>query len=254
MSDEARNAAKVRLQQLLNEINDAKNVIALDLSMWDPRTVTGMVTRKRQAEDDIKGLIAGYNALITNSVVKVFVTGDRAEEFANKASSEGAVSVDAAAMYKEYAKAVEPTMSREHRNFTTTQLIVMAQVLQLYMAKHNVFAVQQPKLDALDMDVPCPTFNDVVNMCRKAVRNTSGDDLIVRELGTAIFDACLKKNAATTVVPVVLFGLTAEETQSLEKKLFGSQPSITINATSETTDEQLIAEINEKILQLFKKP
>lgn len=237
---------------MLVDIANYKRIAEADLSGWDSRTAAGAVLQKREAEDQLKQLTAAYKTLIANSVVKVFVTGEGAEAFASVAKDEGAVVVDGARLYKELAVGVEPTLGSD-RSFGNAQLPVLIRVLQQFMTRNNVRSVAQPKLPTLDQDVPAKTTADVVDMCRKAVRNTNGDDLLIVDLQEQVLAACIKAESADTIVPVILTGLTPEETQSCEKTLFGSQPSVSIEATSDDTAKDLIKDINEKIRAVFSK-
>jgi hypothetical protein len=73
------------------------------------------------------------------------------------------------------------------------------------------------------------------------------------DLTETILDKALEKSVANTVMPVILIGLDPDESQSLSSKLFGSQANIFIEATLNSTDEDLIKTINEKILAVFSK-
>lgn len=246
-----RAAAKQRLQGLLDQLTIYQQVMNEPLDGWDKNTAAGAVIRRREAEDQVKMLSDGYKALISNSVIKVFVTGERANEFAERAAKEGAVVVDGHGMYKSFAKAVMPSIDLKSPQFTSAQIILLTQVMQRYMQEKKIHVLQMPKLSANDMDVPCVDEKVLEATIAKAISNTNGDDLLAFDLTETILDKALEQKVASTAMPVLITGLSLTETQSLSSKLFGSQPTISIEATANSTDEELIKDLNGKILSVF---
>src|SRR4051812_26599432 len=106
---EQRKIAEDRIKEMLNNLEEATRVATTDVSGWDKNTMNGALIRKREAEDQIAVLKSGYRATIENSFVKVFVTGDRAQDFAKTADAKGFVVLDGTALYSEIAKQVEPS-------------------------------------------------------------------------------------------------------------------------------------------------
>jgi len=246
--------AKERLQAILNDIEAFTKVLNSPLDGWDASTRAGAVIRQREAEDQVKSLTEAYRTLISNSVIKVFLTGPRAESFAVRAGKEGAVVVDGHSLYKEFAAQVRPSLDEKNPQFMSAQLILLTQVMQRYMQGHGIHTLQMPKLDSMDMDLTLRSDAEVENIVQKAVRNSNGDDLLAFDLTNRILTKALEVKAATTAMPCILTGLTADEQQSLSVKLFGrSTPTISLEATEQSTDEDLIQELNEKILKVYNK-
>lgn len=246
-AEKLKEAAKQRLKTMLDDLNEARRWANEDLSGWDKATANGAMIRKREAEEQVVSLTAGYRAAIENCIVKVFVTGERAAAFAEAMDRKNAITVDGSTIYREFAKAVEPSMDHKQRQFTTTQLLLLMQVMQPWMAKRKVYALNRPTLEAADMDVVHKDSESVVETVRKSFRNANNDDVLLYDLTERVMEKVVEKQAATLVVPVLITGVTDEETQSLQKKLFGSQPNVSVEATNSNTDEDLIKEINEKI-------
>lgn len=245
--EELKRAAKQRLDDLLVNLEEATRFATTDLSGWDPRTAAGAMIRKREAEDQVTSLTSAYETLITNSFVKVFVSGPRAADFAASQDKKGFVTVDGTELYVEFAKVVEPSMDPKTRQFGTNELILLTQVMLRYMQQNHIMVLDQPKLDGNELDVIRPDFQSVVDIVRKSLRNGNGDTLLLVDLHKKVLAAALSKKVSDLMVPVIVFGVTADETQSLKTKLFGSQPSITIEATESSTDEDLAEEVESKI-------
>src|SRR4051812_48175116 len=118
-------AAKDRLQNILDDLEGFTKIAKAPIDGWDNSTRAGAVIRQREAEDQVKSLTEAYRTLISNSVIKVFVTGPRAEEFAARAAKEGAVVVDGHALYKDFAQQVKPSLDHKSPQFTSAQLILL---------------------------------------------------------------------------------------------------------------------------------
>lgn len=250
---EATKEAKKRLESMLEEIDSTAKTANRDLSGHDPRTVTGMISRQRQAKDELKQLISGYNTLIRNSFVNVFVTGSRARDFAAAADEDGVIVVSGRQMYEEFANAVEPSMDPKTRQFTSTQVILLMQVMQRWMETNAIGSLAQPRLSANEMDVAAKGFDDVVDRVRLAIESGNGTAMLGRDLEIRITKKALEKKAAAMIVPVIITGLTGSEIADFKTTLFSGRPSLEVEADEDSTDEQLIDVINTKILQLFGK-
>lgn len=243
--------AKRRLKALLDDIESAKRDANLDLSGWDPRTVNGMVIRKSQAQEELTNLKKAYFAFITNSVVKVFVTGERAHEFAEAMKKDNVV-VSATEAYADLAKGLEPTLDRE-RVFTTSQLGILGRAMQKTMEEHAIRSLMLPSLEPRDLDTPVPTFNDLVDRVKTAMSKTNGQIVATTVTGSKILERALELKVDNTVMAVIITDVPKEEQQSFTSELFGTQPTLTLEATKKKSNEDLIAELNKKIRQLFNK-
>lgn len=244
---EFKKQAENRILEMLNNLEEAKRVATQDLSGWDRQTMNGAQIRKREAEDMVEVLKAGYRTTIENTFVKVFVSGNRAEEFAQVAERKGYVVLDGTELYRHLAIAVEPSMDPRERTFTGTQVALLVQVIQRYMQQHKIYAINQPKIDANEMGIQRRDSESVVDVIRKAVRNTNGDDILAVDLSDRALDKALEKRVAKLAVPVIVTGLSADEAQSLTTRLFGGRPTVSLEATHNTTDEDLFQQLDEQI-------
>jgi hypothetical protein len=244
-------AAKKRLADILADIDAYTRIANQDLTGWDRATASGMVIAKREAEDQLAVLKSAYKTFITNAIVKVFVTGARAADFAKSLDGEEVAVVNGAKLYYEVTKAVEPAVDPVRKTFMPGLLVIVVRALQQFMEKNNIRMINQPKLDANDLDSPINDFEALLDRVRKSIRNTNGDDLAVIDISNQVYESCLSKKIANTIIPVVITGLTEDEQQSLSKVLFAGMHNITIEATEDSTNQDLIKEINNQIRSLF---
>jgi hypothetical protein len=251
--DDATKAAKQRLATILADLAAAKLTADADLAGHDPRTVAGAMNAKREAQDQVTQLVAAYKTLVVNGIVKVVVTGERAKDFARQADEDGTVVVNGAKVYEDFAAILQPTLDPKAPHFTPTQTSMLVQAIRRYMEQHQIYALNMPKLDALESDKPLPDMAALVEQTRTAIRNTNKDVLLGVDLKRRTLDAILAKRVANTVVPVFIHGLTTDEQQSIGGALFPSAPTIIVEAKPDTTDADLIQEINEKIRAVLKK-
>lgn len=249
MSKEA--TTKQKLAAILKTIAEAKHISTMDLSGWDPRTVNGMIARKRQAETELVAATKEYKLLVSANVVKVLVSGPAAERFVAFSKDNGATVVDGAGFYKRLTKAVEATVSWNNRSFGPSQLAALDSAVRLY-ARKGLMRYMEPKLGPSELGTAVPTEADIVHLARKAVRATNGDALLVADLTHEILEALLADKVSANIIPVLIYGTTAEENENLSKYLLGSR-SVEIEATDKSTDEELVEETNTKIRNVFKK-
>lgn len=247
------NEIKQKLSKLLSEIEQSQRFADEDLSGWDPRTVGGAMIRKREAQEKLKQLKAAYSEAISGTFFKVFVSGPRAAEFAKATDAQAAIVVDCSELYSKFADSVEPTLDRNQRQFTATQISVLIRVIQNFMTEHAVPSVQMPKLDPLEMDTVTATKQDLLEKVRKSVRNTNGDKLLLVDLTARILEQALSKKIANTVTPIILTGLSPDELQSVPAKLFPLQANCLIEANEDSEDEEIVEKINKQIFLVFKK-
>lgn len=245
--------ANDKLKQIVTDLKVAQQSASIDPFTWaDPRTRPAAHLRKMQAEDEVKSLTSAYKTLVVNHFFRVFVSGDRAQEFGEYAAKEGAVVVDGTHLYTHLAKALWESQDPNQRKFGPHQQFRLVTELGYYGQSQQYMSMMTPKFDPADMDAPTPTMNDLVQKIRRSIRNANGDDLNRLHLEKSIVSQALDVGAATTVIPVVITGLTTEETQEMFKSLFGGSPAMDLIAGPESTNESLLKAINSKIRSVFK--
>lgn len=242
-----------KLKEMMEKYEEAYKTANEDLSGWPAMTLPGKILSKREAEDTLKQIKDSYKNLIVNSFVKVFVEGPKAFEFKEYLEKNNGFVVDGNLFYEEFARNIEPSLDSKDRNFTGTQMVMLINLLQRWMERNTIGSIASPKLDAIEMTEPNPDLEAVTNRVRTALEKGNGTELLRKELENRIYQIALDKKSVTTIVPIVIVGLTKKEVSELSKSLFGSQPNINVTATNKKTNQQLAEEINSKIVALFNK-
>lgn len=247
------NQVNPRLKEMMEKYEEAQKIVNEDLSGWDPRTLPGKVLSKREAEDTSKQFKDSYKNLVVNSFVKVFVGGSRAAEFQKYIHDNNGLSVNGYSFYESFAKSVEPSLDPKERNFTGTQIVLLINLLQRWMERNAIGSIATPQLNAIEMSEPNPDLESLVNRVRQSIEYGNGTEILRKDLENRIYDLTLERKYVTTVVPVVLVGLTKKETSDLSKNLFVGTPSVYVTATNKKTNQQLVEEINSEILAVLNK-
>lgn len=247
------NQVNPRLKEMMEKYEDAYKTANEDLSGWPSMTLPGKILSKREAEDTLKQVKDSYKNLIVNSFVKVFVDGPKVSEFKEYLEKNNGLVVDGNLFYEEFARNIEPSMDSKDKNFTGTQMVMLINLLQRWMERNAIGSIASPSLDAMEMTEPNVDLEALTNRVRKALEKGNGTELLRRELENRIYQLALEKKYTTTIVPVVIVGLTKNEVSELSKNLFGGQQNISVTATNKKTNQQLTEEINSKIVALFNK-
>lgn len=247
------NEENPRLKEMMERYAEAEKTVNEDLSGWDPRTLPGKILYKREAEDTVKQIKDSYKGLVRNSFVKVFVDGAKAQDFKKYIEDNKGLAVNGNTFYEDFAKVVEPSLDTKDRNFTGTQVVLLINLLQRWMERNAIGSIASPQLDAMEMTEPNPDLKSLTNRVRQAIERQNGTALLQRELENRIYELTLQKKYTTTVIPVVVVGLTKNETSDLSKNLFTGQPSVYVTATAKKTNQQLNEEVNQEILAVLNK-
>lgn len=245
--------ANQHLTEILNQLSEHLAIVNQDISGWDPRTLSGKVLQKRQAEDEVASLTKAYKNLVGNHVMKVFLKGPRAAAFAEFAAKNGQIVADGSELYTILAKEVDATMDRNLRVFGAHQTIQLVRTMASYGQDAGYRSLPMPKYEANDLDHKCPEFVDTVAKVRQGVRASSGDDLNKLHLEKSVIDTCLKTKAAGNVIPVILTNLSDAEVEGLTKTLFPGSTVLTVDATEESNDKDLVDLINNKMKAVFEE-
>lgn len=245
-------ATNPTLKKLVEDIAAAKAAATEDLSGWDHRTAAGAHLRKSMAQDELRTLTSAYRTAIQNFFVRVFVSGPRAEAFAASAAKEGAIVVDGNDLYKLLAKGVFESQDPADRKFGPFQFQRLVMEMSYYGAAQNYRSFMSPNLETNDLDTQTPTFDDLVAKVRRAVRGPNKDELNRLHLEKQIVTQALDRGVASNVIPVIITGLTAEETQEMYLSLFGGTPAFDVVADEQTADADLLKTINKKIQSVVK--
>lgn len=243
------------LDKMLSDLKQAMVDSKIDLAGWNPRTVMGVMTRKRAAEAAVPNLTKKFFGEVSKNVVKVFLSGPtdavtKAIEFIHKNRGIGVAADD---FYRTLAKAVEPTMGTQ-RQFTGTQTVRLMEELADYARANGITELPIPKVSPHAFRAPVPTVDDTAKIIREAIRSTSEDDLNALHVERAALNLILATETIDDVIPVVVYGHTAEEADGLSKKVFLSQSSLFVDFSSKKALKDPVLFLKKTLSEKFPKP
>ncbi len=241
---------KSQLQKLIAQIDENQVIASTDLEGYDYKKLPGMTMRVREATEALESLRGSYSEYVTANSFLLFVTGpkDAIEEYVRVAEEEGGtITVSAAGLYRDIAKAVSPSIG-DRRQFGVTQLSLLLQELGEIGMRLKIRSIPTPNLEDV---ANVPTDDDVANQIRDIVRKSSGDLVNTAYLKDSIVQAALEIRYTQVVVPVVITDATAEELKTLPELLDTPHLLITLENKESVTTEKII-ETFKTITKLLK--
>jgi hypothetical protein len=243
-----------KLEELSKKVAQTEETAKLDLSGWDPRTRMGVETAKKLAQESLEDLTKQYKAEATKFVVKVFLTGaaDKVNQFISAGEQEGVIAVRGDGMYRKVGEGVERTVDHRTREFGSGQVTRLVEELTEFAKDNGVKELPMPKLDANLLNTTVPTFESTVELCRSAIRATSKDDLNNLVLEREALNKIVAARLAAPVIPVVITGLSKEETEGVSAGLFRTQTNIHVNIDEIDTKKDLVGAVRAKITKSWR--
>lgn len=227
-----------QIQQVIERTKVLQTVLAEAPESWNPRTAPGKMVQRRNAEEEIKTLNETYRQLLTEAMVKVYVTGSNqakltdlkllAQEFP------GAVVVDADALYKRIATPAIPIYNQSKRLNLDVTLVIENDIM-VAAQENKVTPTDFPRIPAQYLE---SAFEKPEESILKLVRET-----VEKVFGTELQQAMLSKLVVAEAVrlevtdaPVFVFIVSARDNEIADferRSFFGGRPHVTIN--SDTT-------------------
>jgi hypothetical protein len=212
-----------------------------------PASVQGAwSTAVREAKDKLKAVRAQYRSVLMRNAVAILLSGDQAKvaEFAALANEEGAIVVDATALYSRLAKGIEPTLS-DQRTWGIHQSHMLHKLLQEVMTELDLTELPMP---ARAQDIIVPTFNDVVAVVRKVIMEGVGGELNALYLESEVAKRAFEIRYIGVTAPVLLVNADANEATALAKSFGKGETSVTVNSDDEINKDYL-----SKVVKKFRK-
>jgi hypothetical protein len=237
----AKPAANPRLQELVKKLAETRKTAAIELESVEHRYRIGAATAKFEAQQELGRLEEAYKAEVRNNVVKVLFLGSPercAQALKESGVGQGAVVVEADAVYRYLARKVSVTLDARSRHFGTTQFARLVEEMADVGRDFELRDMAMPYLDANLMGAPVATEQALVDLIRTAVRAGAKDDLVVMMAERTALDAVLAGAIDTRIVPVLVTNVTQEEGVGLSGGLFGTRPFIAIDV-EELADGEL---------------
>lgn len=201
---------KLELEDVLMEIEEAKETLAKDLDEVAPATRGGFEVSKRVAADALPGLTSRYGNLLLEGAVGLFLAGPKAatDKFAEEARViAGALVVDAGALYERFAAAAEPSMgqSREFAAWQTRKYLVCLEEVT------DELGLRLGKWPDIARVPVLREHQDVVDYLRAVTRAAYGDQLLAAYVTAEVARVGVKESCSAPTVPVIVLGTIVAE-------------------------------------------
>ncbi len=198
----------------------------------------------RSAKDELKAVRAEYRAVLLRNAVAILVEGDKAKvgEFVALAKAEGGIVVDASALYERLANGIEPSLSNQ-RTWGIQQTHMLHKLLQEVMTELNLTELPMP---ARSFDAVVPTFQDVVDHCRKLLVDAVGGELNSLYLEEEIARRAFEIRYIGSTAPVLIVNAHKSDIGPLAKSFGKGEASVTVNSDDEI-DKDFLAKALKRI-------
>jgi hypothetical protein len=230
-----------KLDEKMAQLSTTANMKLEDI----PSNVQGAwASAIRSAADELKEVRAKYRSVLLRNAVAILVNGDEAKvgEFVALAKDEGGIVVDATALYARLAKSIEPSLS-EQRTWGVQQTHMLHKLLQEVMTELNLTELPMP---ARSLDTVVPTYQDVVNHCRKLIVDGVGNVLNALYLEEEVARRAFEIRYNGVMAPVLLVNAQADEASALAKS-FGKGETAVLIANSDEINKDYLAKTLKKI-------
>jgi len=216
---------------------ETKRVATEDLSDVPSRVRVGRESAKQTAQANLENILDRYAEQLRQSAFTIFVTGNGSEEFARIAAAEGpAIVVDAMALYKKFAEAIEPTFGSK-RQFGVTQLGVLLQEMRFVGQDLRLREIDAPR----GIDTAIVKDQEANQIFVKNLIESVPSDINLPYMERLVLDAAISNEFSWPgTVPVVVLN-AALDIDKIGPKFLGGQFT-SVNTTTETvTREQVIS-------------
>jgi hypothetical protein len=228
----------MNLSETMKKMLAARKVVEVGINPDNPSYLAlGRELLLNQAKAEVRELTVELTKIIENVSGGVFISGPGAQKFADLAEDEGAVVVDASALYTTIADPVERVLVTSDRYWRIDCLQAMYGVLSKYADKLGI-RWMKPLDTSKYVDARLLTREDTVQAVRNIVRTALADDLNVMVLKSDVVEKIIKDEYNLNVVPVIVLNATADEIPGLATA-FGNR-SITVTAKENAEKNDVI--------------
>lgn len=240
------------LEELMKKIERVSADANKDLNELHASVRGGWAARIGEAKEELKKLRGEYKAALLANGVAIFLVGDSAKtvEFGKLIhdSGEGLV-VDASALYKRLAAAVEPTFddSMRQRQWGIAQTHRLHIALQEVMSEIGLVEIPMPDVTKNPV---LKTPEAVVDHVRDIVRMSCGDAFNSFYMGEQAVKAGLKIRYMGVLAPIAILNAKDEEVAGLAISFAKGSALVPINEDDKINKEFLtraFTEVNKKI-------
>lgn len=225
------------LEKLNTELAEVEKTAQINPEELPPQTRGAWTTAIVEAKAKADGLRREYRTMLLRNAVAIFVNGDKAKlvEFAKLADEEGAIVVDASALYTRLAKDVEPTVG-DQRSWGIHQTHKLHLALQEVMHELGLTSMPMPSRGEMPL---VPTFDDTVAHIRTIVRGATGDDLNNLYIQAVVVRRALAIRYIGVMAPVLIVGALDDEQAALAKSFGKGEMKVVVVATDEINEDYM---------------
>jgi len=240
------------LSTLLREYQETKRVATEELAGIDPRVRPGRESAKANAAERLQHIANRYAEKLRQASFSIFVIGDGAS-FAEIANVEGgALTVDAAALYKRFADAIEPTIGPS-RQFGTQQFLVLLQQMRHVGNELNLREIDVPA--GIETRI-VPDRQSLQEFVQSFVETSStGIGLNINFMERQALESAFSNESEGNVVPVVVLNTKPDDIERLGAAFLNGQfirVDLTPEGTPEGTNKDLVISTFNSITKILK--
>lgn len=244
------------LEELISKIDRTAFDATRVLDEIHPAMRGGWSARIAEAQGELKKLRTEYRAAVLANGVAIFLSGDagKISEFAKLVHDEGeALVVDATALYRRLAAAVDVTMDEKARQWGVMQTQKLHIALQEVMHELGLSSIPAPVHDEAPI---LKTVDDVVAHVRKIMRVACGDTLNAAYVADQAAVDALKIRYMGVLVPVAVLNAGEDEAATLASMFAKGSASTVLTVEDKVSKDfmnKTFTEINKKIRKQQKK-
>ncbi len=232
------------MELLVSSILEKRAFVSVPVEDFPPATRSGNVAAQRQAAEELVKLESRYAEYLKSAAVAAIIRAETpalAQQFlegATEESEDPPVVLDASEMYVRIANAVAPAVG-DSRQFSAGKVGMAIDEMAAIGRELSLTSLAAPRWQ---YDVMVPTFADLVDVIRTAVRaSTDGDELNRLYLRSRAYKRALDLGYVSAIVPVMVTGATPEETPMLTDKLFTASTVIDVTSAKGVTRETVLS-------------
>lgn len=240
------------LKEVVEKLNEAKEMANMDLGDHPWQTRPGMEMRKAQAKRDVETLGVEYRKALQSSVAKLFIEGstDNIKKFSKLLEKEGVTVFYVDSLYENIATVVQPTLSLGN-SFSSAAFMRLVEMVGTFARAHGII----PHTNLVEpVGVGVNSLEELTNVVRDVVRNAFGDNLNKAYLYGNVVNIAFDRQFSGDLAVLVIKSSSSEEQSSLTESLFPGQPSFSLTMEDdESPDKSLALKIYRKMSETLTK-
>jgi hypothetical protein len=210
-----------KFADILKNIEELRPIAERSLDGIPSNTIAGHQAAKRTAQETIETLRDSYKQLLLAGSAVVYLTTanndpdyfEKVTRFVDVSKKEGvSVIVDGTDFYSRIAVKLDSMIGADpRRQYMVDNAVVFAETLREEAAKLGIRTGSVGFTERLVLN----NFDETLTFVRNTVRNLYGDSLNLISIRNAIVNQAIEAKHANKMLPIVIFGLTPSEVESI---------------------------------------